>query len=223
MWDFSKLFKAVWFLILLAFVNGLYLISLGKCPYDYSDPNKCIGYFRKMYAVWLFNVIISGIIWYAAFALAVYRVFPKISIIILFINAMSLFFYKSGMRMEDHGGINRFGFAWTITVLAIFHCIFAIMKKIYQFRKSLFVIVLLLVALFMLAFYILRINNSWDGWTNGLKNHQLINDGKHWHVPIPTFWELGIRNNWFDFNKFTKQWSNLAQTFDRSILLEKLK
>ena len=125
--------------------------------------------------------------------------------------------------MEDHGGINRFGFTWTIVVLAIFHCIFAIMKKIYQFRKSLFVIVLLLVALFMLAFYFLRINNSWDGWINGLKNHQLINDGKHWHVPIPTFWELGIRNNWFDFNKFTKQWNNLAQTFDRSILTEKLR
>ena len=68
-----------------------------------------------------------------------------------------------------------------------------------------------------------RVRGSCKGWKNGLGNHQLINDGAHWNVPVPTLWELGIRNNWFDFVKFTSQCNKQHQVFDKSILNDNIK
>ena len=125
--------------------------------------------------------------------------------------------------MDDHGGINRFVLVTSIVVLTVFHCIIWIMKRIYKVSRLLFSSVFIWIAILILLFYLFRIRNSWDGWIYGLKGRYLINDGIHCNVPIPTLCELGIRNNWIDFNRFTKKCNENDQAFDKSILNKNLR
>ena len=72
--------------ILLAAMYALYIISLGTCPYSYDDPNVCIGFFRRMYPIWLLECIISGILWVTVFLLSVEKVFSRLWIPVMIGN-----------------------------------------------------------------------------------------------------------------------------------------
>ena len=104
-------------------VTGIYLHSLDVWPYDYSDPNVWIGYFRKMYPIWLFMVIIWALITYGTILLCLYNVFSKFLIIVPIFNFIFWFLYQSGMEMDNHGGINRATFAISLGVLITLHLI----------------------------------------------------------------------------------------------------
>ena len=120
--------------------------------------------------------------------------------------------------MDNHGGINRATFAISLGVLTTVHFIFYWFFRIYKYSKKTFAAVWLSIFFWIWLFYMARIRGSWKGWTDGLGDHQLINDGTHCNVPVPTLCELGIRNNWFDFVKFTPQWNKQNQVFDKSVL-----
>lgn len=64
----------------------------------------------------------------------------------------------------------------------------------------------------------MRVRNSCEGWEVGLKNYRLLNNKNQCKIPIPTYCELGIRNNWFDFNYFATKCNKKPQAFDTSIL-----
>lgn len=53
--------------------------------------------------------------------------------------------------------------------------------------------------------------------------HELSNEGNQCKVPIPTYCELGIRNNWFDFSKYTDECSKTHTFLNRKMLNQKIR
>jgi hypothetical protein len=198
--------------MLVILLNLLYFNSLGTCPYSYDDPNVCIAYFRKQYPVWLGETIVVGILWTAVALMAIYKYISRYWIIFLFADFIALFLAKSGMEMKDHGGINRTVLAISISVLFLVYGIYRGLTNLWKYSKKIFIG--LFASLFMLAviFYRVRVVHSCANWEYGLGGHKIINDESVCKVPIPTFCELGIRNNWFDFSRFTSP-CNKKKTF----------
>lgn len=139
-----------------------------------------------MYPVWLSETIVVGIVWTAVVLLAVHNVFSRIWIAVCLFNFLILFFYKSGMEMKDHGGINRTVLTITIIVLLLFYSMGKGLRKLWQVSIKLFVCLFFCILLSVFIFYQLRIKDSCKGWQNGLGNHKLINGPNNCKVPIPT-------------------------------------
>lgn len=184
-------------------LNVLYIISNGSCPYSYEDPNVCIGYFRKMYPIWLLETIIVGVIWTLIAILTIHKVFSRLCIPCCFLNAVFIFFYKSGLEMKDHGGLNRFTFIMTILVLFFVYGMVRSFIKLWKLSKLLFIAAISGIIFSFWLFYSKRIRGSCGVWEEGLGGHRIDNSGGQCKVPIPTMCELGIRNNWLDFSRYT--------------------
>lgn len=146
--------------MLLLSADVLYWFSLGTCPYDLSDPNVCIGYFRKMYPVWLFEVIIVSLLWYTAFLLAVYAVAPRLWLGVIAVNALAIFFCQSGMEFTNHGGLNRFVYLVSLLVVTTAFSTFLFFRKIYRYSAKLFIGVILAIFFASWLFYAVRVKKS---------------------------------------------------------------
>jgi len=199
-------------------LNVLYIMSLGSCPYSYDDPNICIAYFRGMYPVWMGETIIVGLMWTTVTIMVIYNYIPKPWFILLAINLAALFFLKSGMEMQDHGGINRTVLVVTILVLFLVYSSINGLRKLWKFSKIAFIGLFLSIFLATFTFYEVRVRGSCGQWEYGLGGHKIINDESQCHIPIPTLCELGTRNNWFDFSKFTNP-CNKKKTFMNPAML----
>jgi len=132
-------FKNIIAFILLISSTGIYYYSLQTCPFSYDDPNDCIAFFRKMYPVMMFCCIIVGAIWLTVTTLSMKKIFSRYWILALIFQFCGLFFYSSGMEMDNHGGINRFAFTMTILVLSIVYSTSIGLKKLWKYSKKLFI------------------------------------------------------------------------------------
>lgn len=168
-------------------LNILYLIALGKCPYSYDDPQQCIGFFRKMYPIWLFETIIAGILWTILMMCALKKCISRYWIIVLIVNFFALFFYQSGLEMKNHGGLNRFTLTLTILVISLVLGIMIGLTKLWRYSIIAFVTLFTVLFILFLLFYFLRVKGSCGDWKKGLGEHESINDDKHCKVPIPTY------------------------------------
>ena len=61
--------------------------------------------------------------------------------------------------------------------------------------------------------YFKYVFGSWDGWEKGIGNTQLQNLANEWIIVKPNYWELSIRDGWFDLNRFTQEWANRKMLF----------
>jgi Ca2+/Na+ antiporter len=139
-----------------------------------------------MYPVWLLETIVVGILWTVVMLLAVNNVFSRIWIAVCLVNFLLLFFYKSGMEMKNHGGINRTVLTITIVVLLLLYSMVKGLRKLWQVSIKLFVCLFFGILLSVFIFYQLRVKDSCKGWQNGLGGHKLINSESNCKVPIPT-------------------------------------
>ena len=76
----------------------------------------------------------------------------------------------------------------------------------------------------MLAFYIYftYIYGSWDGWERGIGETKLQNLENECVIVKPNYWELSIRDGWFDLNRITQEWAKRKMIFMKKYLNSKL-
>lgn len=192
--------------------NVLYFVSLGTCPHDYDDPNICIAFFRSMYPVWLGETISCAALWFSVMIMSFYGLADKKWMLICIINYICLFFYQSGTVWEDHGGLNRMIMTIAVTILFLIYSIGNFFRKVYQYSLKVFTMVLIVITIGATIFYIKSIKYSCENWEKGLGGKQIINDENLCHIPIPTYCELGTRDNWIDFTKLTYE-CDLTRTY----------
>lgn len=128
-----------------------------------------------MYPIWLFETILSGFIWSGVVILSIKKIFFPWWIIWCLINFLALFFYKSGMEMQDHGGINRTSFTITICVLFILYSLTKGLTSLWRYSVRLFAGLFVFLFCLLTAFYFIRVRGSCGDWTKGLGDHRLIN------------------------------------------------
>lgn len=176
-----------------------------------------------MYPIWLLETIIVGILWSILVILAIHKVFLRIWIPACLLNFVFIFFYKSGMEMKDHGGINRFGFVCTIVVLFTLYAVSMAFRKVWKYSKFLFGLVILWIVFLIWLFYTFQIKGSCGDWAAGLGGHRLVNSDSQCKVPIPTLCELGTRSNWFDFAKFDSKCESKSMLLNNEMLPQDLR
>lgn len=219
----KMLFPLLISIILWGSINALYMTSLGNCPYSYDDPQICIGYFRKMYPVWVGETVLCGILWFLFTVLAIYGYIHRLWIAVALVNYFILFIVQSGNTMADHGGLNRTVLTITVTVLSLLMCCYLAFKKVYKCSKILFSMIFVLIGLLVWMYYLTFVKSSCKGWENGMANHSLSNEGGECKVLIPNLCELGIRDNWLDFTKFTHECPATRTYLNREMLNEKIR
>jgi hypothetical protein len=152
--------------------------------------------------------------------LTIHKVFSRIWIPCCFLNAIFIFFYKSGMEFADHGGLNRFTFFAASLIIFFVYGVIMSFVKLYKCNRVLFLAAFSSLLFSFWLFYSRRIVGSCGNWEEGLAGHSIDNTGNQCKVPIPTMCELGIRDNWLDFSKFSPQCVN-TKTFLKTSSLPK--
>lgn len=153
---------------------ALYLLSLKTCPYSYEEEEDCIDYFRTAYPILLGVDILSGIILTIVLIISLKGAVSRYWWLPGLIVFLFCFFWQSGMDMDDHGGVNRFTLVATILVISGDYLFYVSQKSLYKYSTFLFIVFWTSLGIAFVAFYQLKITNSWIGWTDGLKKTSII-------------------------------------------------
>ena len=124
------------------------------------------------------------------------------------------------MEFADHGGLNRFTFFAASLIIFFVYGVIMSFVKLYKCNRVLFLAAFSSLLFSFWLFYSRRIVGSCGNWEEGLAGHSIDNTGNQCKVPIPTMCELGIRDNWLDFSKFSPQCVN-TKTFLKTSSLPK--
>lgn len=204
--------------LILIFLNVLYLISNKGCPYMDQEPKVCVAYLRKIYPVWLVETAIIAACWVFILVLAIHKAISRCWIIVCIINAIWIWNYRSGTEWQDHGGLNRFSFTILSIIMLSVYSTVRWFTKLYRWSIVAFVSAFLLVFAVFIVFYETQVVGSCGNWDEGLAGHKIDNDGNQCKIPIPSVWELGIRSRWLDFSTFTPT-CDKTKTFSKFWLL----
>ena len=196
------------------------MISLVSCPVQPYNLVFWVNWLREIGLSLLIETVISSLCFSMIILLMVKKFIPWYCVIISTINIFILYQQKLGQDLLSHGSLNRvFHFLFIIGNVVTY---WTVKLAIWTWRKSKTAIFIIVSSgfLVLVLFYFVRVKDSWSGWEYGLHNAKLENGDGLCFVPVPSYWELKIREGMLDFNRFANKWSDSSMKFYKNNVFE---
>ena len=204
-------------------MNYWYFSSLKGCPIEPYDVTEWVEWIKLEGNTFLKEVFLAATIFTIIIILSFYRIISKVWLILFVLNVIIFWLYQSGSDLIVHGGINSFGIIVLTIIEVVLFSITMWIKNICKKGKGWAFAISIILIVLPTTYYFGLIHHSCRGWMKGFGGRKLINAEGYWNIVPPRYWELAIRDGWFDVNRFSQSCQNIKMKVISETLPERIK